>query len=58
MIPECIIDEFRVVDHASTDENAWGAAWNALLNEYFTIREGWTVAPQVSILYYLIESRS
>ena len=38
VLPKLIVDEFLVVNPASTDENAWGADWNAPLNEYFTLR--------------------
>ncbi|KIL59527.1 hypothetical protein M378DRAFT_169177 [Amanita muscaria Koide BX008] len=47
MLPQAILDEFLDVPAGTTDENEWYGAWNVLLTEYFPVREGWIVKPQV-----------
>jgi hypothetical protein len=47
MLPQYLLDEFLDVPAGTTDENAWNGAWNVLLTEYFSVKEGWIVSPQV-----------
>ncbi|KAF8635125.1 hypothetical protein AX17_004026 [Amanita inopinata Kibby_2008] len=45
MLPQYLLDEFLDIPPGTTDENAWSGAWNALLTEYFSVKEGWLARP-------------
>ena len=57
MLPQAILDEFLDVPPGTTEENEWYGAWNVLLTEYFPVREGWIVKPQVGKSYPQVRKR-